>query len=132
MSGKLRIDIGLRDEVKEQASFRRHILQTIGHLVGDPNTEPTLKILIVVELLIMLAISFVFTILLVHLAYAALTPASINPLHYSLIIAGQMSVGAFISVPLIAKAGHKEEARRLDESLRKVSSARKPDRRAGR
>ena len=114
--------------VADEASFRKQVAGTIGQLLRDPGTEPVLKLLVVLGLLDLVAISFVLTVFLVH-ALCTLTPLrvgaeSFHPFHYAMTIAGFFGMLMGISVPVVVKTSNREHAMQLDTSFEKIYEAR--------
>lgn len=116
----------LLEEARGERSFRQEIISVIGSLVRDPSTGQFLRVLIVVELVVILSMSMVFSVFLLHLGYAAVLmgAVSVNPPLYGYIISAQMGFGAVVSIPLVKRAGTTEQAHRFDDSLQKISKVR--------
>lgn len=113
----------LNQAAKEQ-SFRKQIIADITQLLRNPETAPILKLFIVLGLLVILGISFVFSVFILHTVYAIIRNAEYNPLHYAYIISILIVSLMVIAVPLVFKASTAEQSLRLDGSFNKIYRAR--------
>ena len=115
----------LLDHAAKEQSFRKQIIADIAQLLRNPTTDPTLKLFIILGLLVVVGISFVFSIFLVHAVYALWVPgAEFHPEKYGYIILVQLLCLMGISIPLVLQASKAEQALRLEDSFNKIYDAR--------
>ena len=105
------------DQADKEQSFRKQIVGEITQLLRRKDTPISLKIFIILGLLVLLGISFVFTIFLIHTVFATVKDTTFNPMTYVAIISAQIVLLMAICLPLVIKASNREAAIRLEENL---------------
>ncbi len=114
----------LTDQLKQEQSFRKQIMSGIIQLLSRPDTDPLLKMLVVLGCFVILGISFTFSVCILHVIHAAYVKATFDPFKYAELMAGEVVVLGGVSVPAVVRASAHEQALRLEESFNKVRDAR--------
>ena len=114
----------LSDQAAKEQSFRRQIVVGIVQLLKDPSADPFLKSFAILVLLVVVSISFVFSVFLIHISYSAICDAECEPLHYAYIILALVALLIMVAIPSIFRASKTEQALRLDYSFNKIYEAR--------
>ena len=114
----------LSDQTAKEQSFRRQIVAGIVQLLKDPSADPFLKFFTVLGLLVIVGISFVFSVFLIDISYSAICREKCEPLHYAYIILALLALLIMVAVPFVFKASKTEQALRLDYSFNKIYEAR--------
>ncbi len=115
----------LTDLLDHEQSFRKQIMSALIRLLTRPDTDPVLKMLIILGGLAIVGISFTLSVCLIHLAHASVFGiSSFDPFRYARLIAFELSALGGLSIPLVVKASSHEQALRLEDSLDKIRYAR--------
>ena len=114
----------LLDQTAKEQSFRKQIVLGIIQLLRDPRTDPILRFFTVLALIIVIFISFVFSICLVHAIVAIIRDTDFHPQTYGYFILVPILMLMGVAIPFVLKAGKVEQSLRLDDSFNKIYEAR--------
>ena len=113
----------LSKQAAKEQTFRKQITAGIIQLLRDPKTDPALRLITLLCLVVLAGVSFVFSALLVHAIYAGtIGDTNFNPLKYGYIIFALFALLMALAIPAVFRASPTEQALRLGDNYSRTYS----------